>query len=194
MFPTPGVKPPIPAAVALALILLSAPAFGDHVKSSSTTAAGHGMRLVMPLMSPERGKKIFVSKGCVACHAINGVGGHDAPAMDAHKMKDRLMNPFDFAAKMWNHAPGMIAAQEDAFGEQIYFTGEELADIIAFIHDDGAQHGFSENNLTAKAKEKMHHEHGGAPAPKKHAPEIGHKQKPKKSGHHHAPGTKPHKD
>ena len=89
----------------------------------------------MPLMSPERGKEIFVDKGCVACHSVNGVGGHDATAMDAHNLKG-LMNPFDFAAKMWNHAPAMIAAQEGAFGEQLYFTGKELADIIAFIYRD----------------------------------------------------------
>ena len=67
--------------------------------------------------------------GCIACHAVNGVGGHDATNMDAHAMNG-LMNPFDFAAKMWNHAPCMIAAQQGAFGEQIYFTGDDLADII----------------------------------------------------------------
>jgi hypothetical protein len=130
----------------------------------------------------------------VACHAINGVGGHDAPPMDAHKMTDRLMNPFDFAAKMWNHAPAMIAAQEGAFGEQVFFTGEELADIIAFIHDDGAQHAFTEKDMTAEAKKMMHHEHGGQPAQMKHAEEIGHKHAPAaKPGHHDAPGVKPHK-
>ncbi len=178
---------------ALALILFTAPAFADHVKSSTPDKPGHGMRLVMPLMNPDWGKKLFVSKGCVACHAINGIGGHDAPAMDAHSLSG-LMNPFDFAAKMWNHAPAMIAAQESAFGEQLYFTGEELADIIAFIHDDEAQHSFSEKDMTAKAHEMMQHEHGGKPAPEKHAPEIGHKDKPEKAGHGHASGTKPHKD
>ncbi len=178
---------------ALMLIVAAAPAFADHVESSKTGKPGHGVRLVMPLMNPDRGRKIFVSKGCVACHAINGVGGHDAPAMDAHQM-NKLMNPFDFAAKMWNHAPAMIAAQEGAFGEQIYFTGEELADMIAFIHDDEAQHDFSEKDMTAKARKMMQHEHGGAPATEKHAPEIGHKDKPEKSSHPHAPGAKPHKD
>ncbi|MDA1091148.1 MAG: cytochrome c [Proteobacteria bacterium] len=188
-----GSKPSITIAAALALTLFAAPAFADHVKSSSTTTDGHGVRLVMPLMSPERGSKIFVSKGCVACHSVNGVGGHDATAMDAHKLKG-LMNPFDFAAKMWNHAPAMIAAQEGAFGEQLYFTGEELADIVAFIHDDEAQHGFTEKNLTAKAMKMMNHGHGGAPATEKHAPEIGHQEKPQPSGHGHGPDSKPHKD
>ncbi len=183
MFPTPGPKTSVTAAAALALALFTAPAFGDHVESGKFTP-GDGVRLVMPIMNPVRGMKLFVDKGCVACHAINGVGGHDAPAMDAH-IQSGLMNPFDFAAKMWNHAPAMIAAQEGAFGEQIYFTGEELADMIAFIHDDDAQHSFSEENITEKAAKMMHHEHGGMPAPEKHAPEI---------GHEHGPETKPHKD
>ncbi len=150
------------------LIGVPGPAMAEHVPSTQGVKA----RLVMPIMNPEHGKKLFVEKGCVACHAINGVGGHDALAMDAHNM-DGLMSPFDFAAKMWNHAPGMIAAQEGAFGEQIYFTGQELADIIAFVHDDEVQHAFSEDDLTATAHEMMEHEHGGAPAPAAHAAEIG---------------------
>ena len=190
----PEPKPWLLGLMVAALLSGSAPSVADHVKSSVPVAGGHGVRLVMPLMSPERGKKLFVSKGCVACHAINGVGGHDAPAMDAHKMEAKLMNPFDFAAKMWNHAPGMIAAQEGAFGEQVYFTGEELADIIAFIHDDETQHMFSEKDMTPEAKKMMHHEHGGKPAPEQHAPEIGHDHKPKASGHPHPPGTPAHKD
>ena len=179
--------------IAAALLVHSGPAMTDHVKSSTPATTPHGVRLVMPLMNSQRGKKIFVDKGCVACHAINGVGGHDAPPMDAHKM-EKLMNPFDFAAKMWNHAPAMIAAQEGAFGEQIFFTGEELADIIAFIHDDEAQHGFSEKDITAKVHKMMDHDHGGQPAVEKHAPEIGHQHGPAAKGPHmDPPGSKPHK-
>ncbi|NQU62010.1 MAG: c-type cytochrome [Rhodospirillales bacterium] len=184
----------LPSLFAVALFAAAGTAQATHVKSSEPVGADHGVRLVMPLMSPGRGKIQFVAKGCVACHAINGVGGHDAPPMDAHNMKGGLMNPFDFAAKMWNHAPAMIAAQEGAWGEQVYFTGEELADIIAFIHDDQAQHGFSEKDMTAKAQKMMQHEHGGEPAPERHAPEIGHKKAPAKSSHGHAPGTASHKD
>ena len=162
-------------------------AMGDHVASSESMGPIHGARLVIPLMNPNRGKEIFVSKGCVACHAINGVGGHDAPPMDAHRDMG-LVNPFDFAAKMWNHAPAMVAAQEEAFGEQIYFTGQELADIIAFLHDDGVQHAFNEHDLTPQARKMMHHEHGGQSGPAAQAEEVGHKP------HKHAPGTPAHND
>ncbi len=121
----------------------------------------------MPSMNPTRGRRLFVSKGCVACHAINGVGGHDAANLDAHTMQP-MMNPFEFAAKMWRMAPAMIYAQEEALGEQILFTGDELADIIAFVHNDEAQHGFSRADLTPEARKMMHHEHGApgsAPRP-----------------------------
>ncbi len=137
----------------------------------------------MPIMNPERGKRLFVEKGCVACHAINGIGGHDGPNPDVHSMEP-LKNPFDFAAKMWNHAPAMISAQEEALGEPIYFTGDEISDIIAFIHDDGTQHAFTEKHLTQRARRMMHHDHDGHTGPEAHRQDPGH--------HRHPPGTKPH--
>ena len=169
----------------IALFVASWPmadAKGEHVVSSTSLGSMHGARLVIPMMNPGRGKKLFVDKGCVACHAINGVGGHDAPSMDAHRDMG-LINPLDFAAKMWNHALAMVTAQEEVFGEQIYFTGQELADIIAFLHDDGAQHTFSEADLTSQAREMMHHGHGGLPSPAAHGEEIGHSSVPSDSQH-----------
>ena len=97
-------------ASASALVALAPAAQAGHVVEAKPF---EGVALVMPQMDPERGKVAFVETGCVACHAINGVGGHDAPSLDAHTM-DGLMNPFDFSARMWNHAPGMIATQREA--------------------------------------------------------------------------------
>lgn len=128
----------------------------------------------MPEMNAERGMVLFAEKGCVACHSINGVGGHDATPLDAHSM-ERMMNPFEFAAKMWRVAPYMIEAQEEAFGEQILFTGDELADIIAFVHDDAQQHIFDDAMLSPRVRRMMDHSHGGA-APAAHAGEIGHER------------------
>jgi len=170
-------------ALALALAFNAGPAAAEHVPGGKPLVQkDDGARLVIPMMNSARGKDVFVNKGCVACHAVNGVGGHDAPPMDAHKSMG-LVNPYDFAAKMWNHAPGMIAAQEEAFGEQIYFTGEELADMIAFVHDDKAQHDFGEKDLTAKANKMMDHGHGAAEAPEAHAEEVGHEDDEPKKDH-----------
>jgi len=125
---------------------------------------GDGMMLEMPMMNPAKGRMLFASKGCVVCHSVNGVGGEDAPKLDAATMGPR-MDPFDFAAKMWKGAPAMIAMQEDELGHQIEFTGAELADIIAFAHSPAEQAKFSEADIPDNIKELIEHgesdEHGG---------------------------------
>ncbi len=116
-------------------------------------------RLRMPKMDPANGKKLFIEKACVACHSVNGVGGHDAPELDAHTM-DVVMSPFDFAARMWNHAYGMILVQQEALDEQIELSGQELADLIAFFHNDEQQHTLSDDDITPAIRAKMDHGHG----------------------------------
>lgn len=172
------------AVVAFFAAIIGGPTVAGHVPGATPMAPGHNAVLVLPIMNPDRGKRQFVDKGCIACHAINGIGGHDAPNMDAHATMG-FVNPFDFAAKIWNHAGAMISAQEEALGEQIYFTGEELADIIAFVHDHQSQHTFSEADLTSMARKMMDHQHGNTPAPKAHAKEL---------GHHLTPDTPKHAD
>ena len=57
------------------------------------------------------------------------------------------MDVFDFSAKMWMGAPAMIAMQEQELGAQIEFTGQELANIIAFIHNADEQKKFSRADI-----------------------------------------------
>ncbi|MEE8274308.1 MAG: cytochrome c [Alphaproteobacteria bacterium] len=199
------------AGVAFLLLTANAVAYGDEKKSepqqapSATQHGGmmtgdqtaetsdmvhhsaSGPRLLMPMMNSARGRKLFAAKGCVTCHSINGVGGEDAPSLDAHSMQP-YMNPFDFAARMWRGAAAMIVLQEEAMGGQIEFTGDELADIIAFVHDEEEQHKFSEADIPPEIMPMMDHIHGepggGAAA---HAEEIGHE-------HGHGEGTTPHDD
>lgn len=133
---------------------------------------GQGM-LQMPQMDPARGRTLFASKGCVVCHSINGIGGADATPLDAATMP-RLMNPFEFTAKMWRGAEAMIYLQREELGEQIEFTGDELADIIAFVHHHDEQKKFSEADVPPRMRdlmkhmeeEKPHEEEGGHGADK----------------------------
>ena len=113
--------------------------------------------LVLPQMDAAKGRVLFAEKGCVVCHSINGVGGEDAPALDAENM-DMPMNPFEFAARMWRGAGAMVELQEDELGGQIELDGEELAAIIAFVHDSNEQAMFSDGDIPEEIKEMMHHE------------------------------------
>ena len=112
--------------------------------------------LLLPRMDALAGRKLFASKGCVVCHSVNGVGGEDAAALDAEFM-ELPMNPFDFVARMWLGAPAMIEAQRNELGEQIVFTGEELANIIAFVHDSEEQRLFSKDDVPKQIAEIMEH-------------------------------------
>ncbi len=107
--------------------------------------------LAIPAFDPVKGRKLFAAKGCVVCHNINGIGGEDAPDLSAGHM-ERPMNAFDFAAKMWRGAPAMIAMQEDELGEQIELTGDDLAAIIAFVHDEKEQAKFSQADIPENIK------------------------------------------
>jgi mono/diheme cytochrome c family protein len=127
------------------------PGYTQAAEMGTTVSPG----LVIPPMDPVNGKKLFAAKACVVCHAVNGVGGTDAPKIDAPAM-DKEMSPFDFVAKMWNHAPRMIAMQEDEIGGQITFeNGQQIADIIAFLHDADTQKTFTEDDIPENIKEHL---------------------------------------
>jgi cytochrome c len=115
-----------------------------------------GQGLEMPAMDPARGRQLFASKGCVVCHSVNGVGGEDAPPLDASTMESR-MNPFEFAAKMWRGAEAMIYLQREELGEQIELTGQELADIVAFTHHAEEQRKFSESDVPPRIRKLIGH-------------------------------------
>ncbi len=80
-------------------------------------------------------------------------------------------------------APYMIQAQEEALGEQILFTGEELADVIAFVDDHETRHHLTEAMIPPHIEALMHHEHGCMAGPAAHGEEIGHGE-----GHGHDAG------
>ena len=106
----------------------------------------HDVGIVMPPMDPVRGRLLFVEKGCVACHSVNGVGGNLGPALNAGDMP-RPMNSFEFVARMWRGARAMTELQEDLFGEVISLDGQDLADLVVFAHDPEEQAKLTEDQI-----------------------------------------------
>jgi cytochrome c len=107
-----------------------------------------------PELDAERGRELFVSKGCVICHSINGVGGNAigdlggkaAPSLEAEKMP-MVMDPYAFFAKMWRGAASMIVLQREQLGYQIDLRGDEIGDIMAFLHDVEEQERFTPDSF-----------------------------------------------
>ncbi len=105
-----------------------------------------GPDIMWPAINPRRGRTLFASKGCVVCHSVNGVGGQIGPAFDAARMQP-FANPLEFAARMFRGASKMIELQQRDLGYQTDMTGQELADIIGFVHDETEQRLFSEDDI-----------------------------------------------
>ncbi|MBA3911545.1 MAG: hypothetical protein C0524_17115 [Rhodobacter sp.] len=141
----------VPAALSPAAAQETAP--GDDMPMMATG-------IVLPSMDPATGRQLFAAKGCVLCHAVNGVGGEDAPPMDAEHMEP-MMNPFDFAAGMWRGSEAMVALQRDEMGAPIELTGQELADITAFVHDAEEQKRFTQADIPAPIAELLMKMDGG---------------------------------
>jgi mono/diheme cytochrome c family protein len=79
---------------------------------------------------PDNGRKLFASRHCQACHAISGKGGTIGPELG----RRHHVSLTQFAATMWNHAPGMTA-QMQARGIQVpRLTGQEMADLVAYLY------------------------------------------------------------
>lgn len=111
-------------------------------------------KMVVPLASAEEGLKLFVGKGCVVCHQVNGIGGKAAPALDADG-EQPYFDVFDFAARMWRGAPTMILLQEMELGYQIDLTGDDLANLAAFAADPEVQNRFSEKDIPEVIRDWM---------------------------------------
>ena len=74
-------------------------------------AAGVQAATVIP-GDARRGEQLFDTEQCVQCHSVNGHGGSSAP--DLGRRVDRNFTPAVMASLMWNHAPDMWTAMQQA--------------------------------------------------------------------------------
>ncbi len=84
---------------------------------------------------PERGREIFEAKGCASCHA----GAGTAPPVSQW---GSIHDPIELARVMWNHADHMAEAVQKKKEEWPRLTGQELADVVAYVRGEpGAAEG-----------------------------------------------------
>ena len=83
--------------------------------------------------SPRRGRDLFTSKRCVTCHAIEGAGGRGGPDLGT-RGQELVESVPAIAGLMWNHSQGMSAEFERRGISRVNFSGQEMADIIAYLY------------------------------------------------------------
>ncbi|MBI4559495.1 MAG: c-type cytochrome [Candidatus Hydrogenedentes bacterium] len=81
--------------------------------------------------SPIEGGRLFMEKGCINCHAIQGLGGIGGP--DLGKVQ-AAWSFLDIAGVMWNHQPKMAAEFERRKLARPQLSSEEVFDLIAFVY------------------------------------------------------------
>jgi len=80
--------------------------------------------------TPDRGRVLFAEKRCASCHAVGGVGARIGPDLGRAGHHISLTA---FAARMWNHAPAMLAKMREQQIEPPALSGQEMADIVAYL-------------------------------------------------------------
>ncbi len=85
--------------------------------------------------NPLEGSQLFTDKGCLRCHAINGVGGVGGPELGQGILKRSLL---DIAGVMWNHSPGMARVIEARHAARPVFKAPEMASLLSFLYYIGS--------------------------------------------------------
>ena len=85
--------------------------------------------------NPLEGSQLFTEKGCLRCHAINGVGGVGGPDLGQGILKRSLL---DIAGVMWNHSPGMAHVIEERRAARPVFKAPEMASLLSFLYYIGS--------------------------------------------------------
>ncbi len=80
---------------------------------------------------PLKGRELFLSKGCVKCHAVRGEGGKLGPDLGRGFFQRTLV---EMAALMWNHAPKMREKMKQLKLPWPSFKGKEMADLVAYLY------------------------------------------------------------
>jgi mono/diheme cytochrome c family protein len=112
--------------VGLALILM-----GTVGLLEAPAHAGHEALSALLPGSPLEGSRLFTGKGCLGCHAVQGVGGTAGPDLGRGTLNRPLL---EIAGVMWNHSPGMERVFQERHLARPRLEPGEMASLLAFLY------------------------------------------------------------
>ncbi len=80
---------------------------------------------------PSSGGALFVSKGCMKCHSVQGAGGKIGPDLGFIGSNSTKL---ELAAEIWNHTPFMIEDMKQEGIAKPTLSGQEFAEITAYLY------------------------------------------------------------
>ena len=116
---------------------LSPPTFGEtdltNLSAYIRQQAGPGLqdRLLLTPGNPNKGRRIFASKGCSTCHGASARGGGGGPDLSRFPLR---RSAEAIAGTMWNHSFAMNDAMRARGIDWPRFENSELADLVAFLY------------------------------------------------------------
>ena len=107
----------------------------------------------------EYGKDLLKMRRCTDCHAVSGEGGGSAP--DLAKVPSGGYSPAGLAAVMWDHAPMMWKAMEEAGRQPTSLQPSDIANLYAYFyslefHDPAGDADAGERVFSSKNCAKCH--------------------------------------
>lgn len=95
-------------------------------------AAAAAVQEPAPLQGdPARGRRVFIKKKCVECHAVLGSGGKVGPDL-SQVGKGRSF--YELVGQLWEHSPRMIKSMADKKVKWPTFKVREMADLISYLY------------------------------------------------------------
>ncbi len=81
--------------------------------------------------NPLKGRTIFVSKGCVKCHSVWGVGGKLGPDLSRAGMGRSFLQ---ISGLLWSHSPRMVELMEQRGVPRPTFTPDEMGELVSYLY------------------------------------------------------------
>jgi cytochrome c2 len=83
--------------------------------------------------NPREGREVFVSKGCIKCHAIRGEGGKGGEDF-GKRAKVFYKSLTQIVSLMWNKGPTVLAKMAQTQSGLPTFSPKEMADLISYLY------------------------------------------------------------
>ncbi len=94
-----------------------------YIRTAGRDPRGESAPLVVGV--PDRGKRLFVDKGCAGCHAVEDKGSGSGRSIGPRAPRATVT---DLPVVLWNHR---VAARTRRLPS---LTGQDMADITAYLH------------------------------------------------------------